>query len=250
MLSFLNIQSGSKGNATLLYSETTLLLVDMGISLCALKGGLDQINKRLVDIEGLLITHDHGDHIGGIPLIEGEVPLVSLCGNYPHLDYECEHFESFVLGDIVVTPLKTSHDATSPTGYRFSSGDTTIVYMTDTGYIPSITLEYMKNADYYVLESNYDVEMLANSHRPECLKRRIASRVGHLSNEQSAKYLCKLVGDKTKGIYLAHLSEETNTPETAIKTHQEIYRKKKIPIEGISLVALSQRKSTFGGDKR
>lgn len=250
MLSFLNIESGSKGNATLLYSEHTLILIDMGVPLCALREGLEAVGKRFIDIEGLLITHDHGDHIGTIPLVEGEIPLVSTLGNYPHLDYECEPYQEFMLGDISITPLKTSHDATNPTGFLFSSGDTTLLYMTDTGYIPSPALERMKNADYYILESNYDVEMLANSNRPQSLKDRIASRVGHLSNVQSANYLSRIVGEKTKGIYLAHLSEETNTPETAIRTHQEIYRKRKIPMDGISLVALSQRKMTFGGDKK
>lgn len=250
MLSFLNIQSGSKGNATLLYSEETLLLIDMGVPLCALREGLEAIGKRFIDIEGLLITHDHHDHIGSIPMIDGEIPLVSTFGNYPHLDYECEPYQEFMLGDISITPLKTSHDATNPTGFLFSSGDTTLLYMTDTGYIPAATLARMKNADYYILESNYDVGMLASSNRPQSLKDRIASRHGHLSNEQSAKYISQIIGEKTKGIYLAHLSEETNTPEVALKTHQEIYRKKKLPLDGISLVALSQRRMTSGGDKR
>lgn len=250
MLSFLNIESGSKGNATLIYSGTTLLLIDMGVPVCALKAGLDNLGKCIFDIEGLLITHDHSDHIGGIPLVEGDIPLVSAIGNYPHLDYECEPFEEFMLGDISITPLRTSHDATNPIGFLFVSGETTLVYMTDTGYIPSINLSKMANADYYVIESNYDVDMLANSARPEMLKKRIASRHGHLSNVQSAKYLAGLIGPKTKGIYLAHISEETNTPEVAIRTHQEIYAKKKVSLDGVSLVALSQRRSTQGGDKR
>lgn len=250
MLSFINIESGSKGNATLLYSESTLLLIDMGVPLCALREGLEAIGKRFIDIEGLLITHDHSDHIGTIPLVEGEIPLVSLWGNYPRLDYVCEPYQEFHLGDISITPLKTSHDASNPTGFLFSSGDTTLLYMTDTGYIPVASLKMMKNADYYILESNYDPGMLANSNRPQMLKDRIASNHGHLSNEQSAKYLSKIIGDRTKGIYLAHLSEETNTPEVAIRTHQEIYNKKKLPMDGISLVALSQRKMTKGGDDK
>lgn len=248
MLSFLNIASGSKGNATLIYSETTLFLVDMGISFSELKKGLDLLGKKENEIEAVFITHDHSDHIKGIPLLDENLPLISDKGNYPRLDYISEPFKTFTLGDIDITPLKTSHDATSPIGFLFENNGESLLYMTDTGYIPSKTQSYMRDATYYVIESNYDSEMLYNSSRPDTLKHRIDSRKGHLSNDQSSRYMAKLIGDSTKAIYLAHLSEECNTPEKALLAHQKALEK--AGRGDIDVITLWQRKMTFGGDQK
>lgn len=248
MLSFLNIASGSKGNATLIYSEDTLFLVDMGISFSELKKGLDALGKKESEIEALFITHDHSDHIKGVALLDENIPIISDKGNYSRLDYICEPYKTFTLGDIDITPLKTSHDATSPIGFLFENNGESLLYMTDTGYIPSKSQSYMKDATYYVIESNYDKEMLFNSSRPEMLKIRIDSKHGHLSNDQSSRYMAKLIGDNTKAIYLAHLSEECNTPDKALFAHTKALEK--VGRGDISVTTLWQRQMTFGGDQK
>ncbi len=238
------ISSGSKGNASIIYDETTTILIDMGITLKRLKEGLNEVNKSLDDIDYCLFTHDHSDHIKGVDFLDknlcfSRVGTINLLQNH-----DLEIFHEYLFGDINVTPLPTSHDAISPCGFLFEQEDEKIAYLTDSGYIPEETLEYMHNCDYYFIESNYDEDMLFNSLRPIFLKNRIAGEFGHLSNVQSATYMSQLVGDKTKTIMLAHLSEECNTPSKAIETYKEIFDEQKVSLDHIKCICAKQWSSS------
>ena len=121
--------------------------------------------------------------------------------------------------------------------------------MTDTGYIPELSLDYMNNADYYIIESNHDVNMQLDSNRPAQLINRILSDEGHLSNVDSASYMASLVGQRTKQIFLAHISQDANTPEIALSTYKKIFKKKHINLDNIEIICTSQTKMVKGGNK-
>lgn len=242
MLSFLNIASGSKGNATVIYSDKTTILLDAGISKKRIVLEMESIGKTIQDLQGILITHEHSDHICGLSSIRKGCPVYASEGT---VDFDVEVIPGvlFTIGDISVFPFSTSHDANNPVGYIFKSCETTLCYITDTGFIPEENLPLLKNATYYIMESNHDLRMLLKSNRPQILKDRIRGDEGHLSNADCAYYLSRLVGDKTKGIYLAHLSEECNTPEKAIRKNKRL-----LEDADVSIIALKQHESTRGGD--
>ena len=241
------IQSGSKGNATLIEHNGCVLLIDMGIPLKCLRDGCAAFNKKLLDIDALLITHSHGDHTAGIRYLD---PLPIYCtkdtytkGNINFIEPE----KSFVIKDFEITPIEASHDAPNTVGYILCAGEEKLVYLTDTGFIPDNTLQLIKNADYYIIESNHDRKMLLKTNRPELLKQRTLSDHGHLCNEDSAFYMADSIGPNTKEIVLAHLSQEANTPEKALSAYEKIFRKRKINTQNIKIHCSNQFEMTLGG---
>ena len=243
------IQSGSKGNATLVIDQGRVLLIDMGTTLKVLKEALAEENMNLMNVNAMLLTHEHIDHTAGIKYLP---PLPIYCTKetldlpnveeiVPYQKFKIEHFE--------INPISTSHDVKNPVGFIIKNKKEKLVYLTDSGKIPGKSLQKMKNADFYVIESNHDVEMLINSKRPWYLKKRILSDKGHLSNEQSAIYMSKCVGENTKQIILAHLSEECNDPEVALKTYKKIFKDAKISTRKIKLICAHQHHSVIGGSK-
>lgn len=248
-MKILVIQSGSKGNATLVIDESRVLLIDMGISLCSLKEALASENKKLLDIDALLLTHDHSDHTKGICYLD---PLPIYCGegtydglNVNHVNY----FDEFNIGHLKITVLRTSHDAVKPMGFMIENDNEKLVYITDTGMIPEQTMRLIGNADYYVIEANHNVKMLMDTNRPEMLKCRILSEHGHLNNEDSAMYMTEAVGSNTKEIILAHLSEEANSPEVALKAYKKMFKREGISLKNINLHCANQHIMTIGGKK-
>ena len=217
------IASGSKGNATIVASNKTVLLIDMGITLKRLEEGLGEINLSLKDINGALFTHNHTDHISGIKFISPKI-MYALEGTLPSsLSNVINLYEPFIIGDFTITAFKTSHDATNPCGYLIKDADETLMYMTDTGIFIEDNLPLVKNPTYLIIESNHDIKMLLATKRTFELKNRILSEYGHLCNEDSAIATISIIGDKTKEITLAHLSEEANTPETALEAYEKIF---------------------------
>ena len=247
MISFVVVGSGSKGNATLLFDEETLIQIDMGLPMRRITAALESINKNKSDLQGILITHEHTDHIKNLSMYKGKVPIYASKGTIDYFDHEVVPFDSFEIGTLSVIPFMTSHDASNPVGYVVISGKTKLVYLTDSGYIPEESLDYLKDADYYIMESNHDLKMLMKSNRPAVLKRRIKGDEGHLSNVDSAIYLSELVGPKTKEIYLAHLSEECNLPELALEAYRKTFKKKEVPYD-IDIICLKQNEAVRGGD--
>ena len=146
-----------------------------------------------------------------------------------------------------ITPIEASHDAENTLGDVIKNKNEKLVYLTDTGMISEKSLSKMKNADYYIIESNHNIRKLHQTNRPASLKLRILSDTGHLSNEASAIYMTELVGSKTKEIILAHLSEEANDPELALKAYRKIFQKAHIDLEKINLHCASQREIVEGG---
>ncbi len=241
------IESGSKGNCTLVENDGRFLLIDMGVSLCALANFLKEINHNIYDIDALLLTHCHGDHTKGIKYLP-PLPIYCTEGTYDALNTRMiTPFEEFELCGLTITPIKTSHDAPNSVGFVLKNDVDSLVFLTDSGYIPEKTLKYMHNATYYVIEANHNLKMLYQSHRPADLKERIASDVGHLSNEDAACYMVDLVGENTKEIVLAHLSEETNTPELALKAFNKKFRKCHIDTNNIKIQCASQNHVTKMG---
>lgn len=217
------IASGSKGNATIVVSNKTVLLIDMGITLKRLEEGLGDINLSLKDINGALFTHNHTDHISGIKFISPKI-MYALEGTLPSsLSNVINLYEPFIIGDFTITAFKTSHDATNPCGYLIKDADETLMYMTDTGIFIEDNLPLVKNPTYLIIESNHDIKMLLATKRTFELKNRILSEYGHLCNEDSAIATISIIGDKTEEITLAHLSEEANTPETALEAYEKIF---------------------------
>lgn len=249
MLKFLNIASGSKGNATLIYDESTLFMIDMGVSLKNLLEGLDKINRHIEDIEGTFITHEHIDHIKGVDfLFSRNIPVFT--SKHTPLD-ESEHFdvgEEFHLGDFYIKSFHSSHDAADPVGYIIRHKDESLLYLTDTGEISETNLLLMKDCTYYIIESNHDLMMLMKSSRPMALKERIHSDHGHLSNSESVHCLASVIGENTKAIYLAHISEECNTPSLAINTYRQYLSETGVDLSKLQILALKQHEMTFGGD--
>ena len=147
--------------------------------------------------------------------------------------------------DHVITPLPLSHDATSPLGFVIKGKHETILYMTDTGYVSQKNMGYMKNLDYYIFESNHDIELLMSTRRPLFLKNRILGDKGHLNNEYSAHIMAQVIGERTKEICLAHLSEEANTKETALNTYQRVFDEEHIYFDEIKVA--DQKEIVSGG---
>ena len=200
------------------------------------------------DIDAILITHVHSDHIKGLQVFTKQINTMVYMTEkmYPYLDfvknYTFINGNKFKIKDMDIEVIKTSHDAEDSVGYIVSNDDKSVVYITDTGYINKKYFDTLSNRDVYIFESNHDVEMLNNGKYPFELRQRILSDKGHLSNYDSAKYLAKFIGDKTKKIILAHLSEENNTEELALKCLNDRLEKENISFKNI-LIA-KQNKET------
>lgn len=241
------IASGSKGNATIIKGKSTVILIDMGISFSRLEEGCKEIDVTFEMIDGALFTHNHTDHINGLRFIPIKKQY-ALEGSLPSNGYNVVSlFNPFIIGEFVITPILTSHDAKNPCGYIIEDKNEKLVYFTDTGMFPEINYHFVKNPDYLIIESNHDIPMLLKTNRPMELKARIMSDAGHLCNEDSALVAKEIIGLKTKEIILAHISEEANTPEIAMKAYKKIFSNFGLDIEKYHLRVANQYKSTIGG---
>jgi phosphoribosyl 1,2-cyclic phosphodiesterase len=220
------LSSGSKGNSSIIFNDKTKILIDDGLNLPYIEDSLNDININIKDLDGILITHEHDDHIKGLkkliskydPLLYVDSKLYEVLrkslGDFRYKLYD----DDFLINDIKIKPIKLSHDSIICNGYIFKENRKELVYITDTGYINRKHLEIIENKDMYVIESNHDVEMLENGPYPYFLKQRVISDRGHLSNDQTSKYLKRVIGSKTKNIIFIHLSENNNIPEKVIET--------------------------------
>lgn len=217
------LSSGSKGNTTYIETENAKILIDIGNTSKYVKEKLEDLGVKPEELDGILITHTHVDHIKGLKVFVKKYGVSVYITDimYKHLDYLDNYVslsDEFDIKDIHITSIKTSHDTDDSRGYVISSDNSSIVYITDTGYINKKYFDILSNKNLYIMESNHDVEMLSNGRYPFQLRQRILSDKGHLSNYDSSKYLSLFIGDNTKCIMLAHLSEENNTEELAYNT--------------------------------
>ena len=236
------LASGSKGNCTYIASNNTKILIDAGMSNLYIEKKLILLGVNPNDINFIFITHTHTDHIAGLKVfLKKHHPKVFLTQDmYNELhdilnDYEILE-NKVLLNDLEIDYFKTSHD-TDSVGYIIKNDEKEIVYVTDTGYINVKNLKKINNKDLYIFESNHDIEMLMNNpNYPYQIKQRILGDKGHLSNNQCHEYLKKIIGDKTKYIVLAHLSEQNNDPQIALNNLNDI--------ENIKIMIAKQNEST------
>lgn len=185
----------------------------------------------------VFLTHDHYDHNKNIHIFDTD-KIFSAKKNIENLDeyHTLIPYTHRQFGVFDVLTLKTSHDASDPIGFVIST-DEQLLYMTDTGYVSQKNRQYMKNLDYYIIESNHDIEMLMATKRPMFLKNRILNDVGHLNNEYSAQLMSEMIGENTKEIILAHLSQEANTKEKAIETYKQVFKEQNIQFDQIKVAS-------------
>lgn len=228
-----SIASGSSGNCIYVGSSDTHLLVDTGISKKRIEEGLLELGIQGEELSGILITHEHADHIQGLGVLsrryaipiyatKGTLEGIKSCqklGKMPDDLYrEVVSDEFFTIGDLRIKPFAISHDANEPTGFRIEKDEKAVAIATDLGVYNDYIVDNLKNLNAIVLEANHDVHMVEVGPYPYHLKRRVLGPRGHLSNELSGRLLCNILHDELKYIMLGHLSKENNYVELAYET--------------------------------
>ncbi|MBP7151763.1 MAG: MBL fold metallo-hydrolase [Paludibacteraceae bacterium] len=233
-LRFQSFGSGSSGNCYYIGNSDYGFLIDAGIGIRTVKKYLKNIGLNFENILGVFITHDHLDHIRALgplerklnlPVFSTQKILRAIDENYYRENHAnsptrniIEKNETICIRDFSFTAFHVSHDATDNVGYTVEYKKKKFTFATDLGCIGTEASSHLKEADYLVLEANYDEQMLKNGSYPEHLKRRISSSTGHLSNDQTGLFLSENFNNKIKNIFLCHLSKENNSRELALNT--------------------------------
>lgn len=232
MKAFCSLGSGSKGNAIYVASERCQLLVDVGFSCRQIEKRLEEQSLNVDELDGILITHEHVDHIRGLEVLQKRKKIPIYCNQETAraIQSSCSIVlpfrifplhESFSIEDIEVTPFSIQHDTLDPTAFTLESEGIKLGICTDLGCVTSLVRTHLKNCNYLILESNHDVEMLHASDRPAHYKQRVLGRQGHLSNEQCGQLLKEIAHAGLAKVFLAHLSDECNEPSIAHKIATE-----------------------------
>ncbi len=233
MLELCSIASGSSGNCICVGSADCHVLVDAGISGKKIENGLNAIGLGARELEGILITHEHIDHVAGLGVMarrygipmyatQGTIDAICRMSSVGRIDMDLFHpiksGEDFVIGDLEIHSIPISHDATDPVAYRMSNGGNRLAVATDMGTYSEEIVRELSYLDLLLLEANHDVGMLETGPYPYPLKQRILGDRGHLSNERSGQLLSSLLHDHFGAVMLGHLSKENNYAELAYET--------------------------------
>ena len=228
-----SIASGSSGNCIYVGSDCAHVLIDAGISGRRVEAGLNSLELTGRDLDGILITHEHSDHIKGLGVIARKygIPIYATggtvdamvrsgsLGKIPEgIFREIREDEPCLIKDLVINPFTIPHDAAQPVGYRLECGEHSVGIATDLGKYNEYIIENLQNLDALLLEANHDIRMLQVGRYPYYLKQRIMGDRGHLSNENAGQLLCRLLHDNLKAVFLGHLSKENNYEELAYET--------------------------------
>lgn len=253
---FCSLFSGSSGNSIYVGTEKTNVLVDAGLSGKRVSNSLREIGISPKEINALLVTHEHIDHIRGVGVMSRmfNIPVYAntntwesmqnIIGNISNDNIRIiDNSIPFTIGDIEVKPFSTPHDAADPFGYCFFNDGTKISIATDIGHVSDCVFDSIKDSNLILLESNHDVEMLKFGPYPYALKRRILSDVGHLSNDSAGEAIVKLLRDKRMTVILGHLSEQNNYPELAYRTVVSILEENGIDINSDIKIDMAGRNS-------
>ena len=237
-----NLASGSEGNVTYIETDNHKILLDLGTTVRYIKDKLSELSIAIEDIDYVLITHVHDDHIKALKnFIKKYKPMICVSPTMFSEIEDLQYYENVLLyddkielDDTTIEIIKTSHDTTDSRSFIIKNDGKSVAYVTDTGFINTKYFKKLSNLDAYLFESNHDIEMLLNGPYPKWLKDRVMGPYGHLSNKDSSIYLAKLIGPKTKKILLTHLSEKNNTPEVALKTLKETFKEYEISFKNVS----------------
>lgn len=230
MLELCAIASGSSGNCICVGSDNTHLLIDAGISGKRIEAGLNELDLKTSEMQGILITHEHVDHIAGlgvlarrygIPIFATEKTIHAISNTKSVGKIDTDLFQiikpgkRFSIGELLIQPISISHDAADPVAYKVINEDKTVAVVTDLGNYNQAIVDELQGLDALLLEANHDVKMLQLGIYPYSLKQRILGDRGHLSNERSGQLLGELLHDKFGTVVLGHLSKENNYEELA-----------------------------------
>lgn len=227
-----SIASGSSGNCIYAGSSDSAVLIDAGISKKRILEGLNSFGQSLEGVDGILVTHEHSDHISGLGVLTRarDIPIYATAGTIDcillkkSLKLSRSQFvtikadDDFYVGNLKIHPFGIYHDAAEPVAYKVMQGDKSVAVVTDTGHYDDYIVDSVGRVDSLLLEANHDVRMLEAGPYPYALKRRILGDRGHLSNENSGRLLSRLLHDGIKKIFLGHLSKENNYDRLALET--------------------------------
>lgn len=229
---FASIASGSSGNSIYFGSDNTHILIDTGISNKRIEEGLKNLGLKVSDLSGVLITHEHSDHIQGLRTLtkKYQIPIYATKGTLDYIKAKkiiegnedlCNVISAdtkITIDDIDARVFKISHDASEPVGFRLSTAGKSVAVATDMGVYDEYIVDKLQDLDAILLEANHDIRMLEAGPYPYHLKRRILGSKGHLCNEIAGKLLARILNDNIKHVLLGHLSKENNYPSLAYET--------------------------------
>ncbi|MET0103492.1 MAG: MBL fold metallo-hydrolase [Sedimenticola sp.] len=220
---FALLGSGSRGNATLIESDSCRLLLDCGFAAKEIERRLALLDVAADTLDGILVTHEHQDHIRGVGAMARRYRLPvwlshgtyrkGRCGELPEVHLFHSHQGDFQVGDIQVSPFTVPHDAGEPVQFMFTTQSGRLGVLTDTGMVTPHIVEVLAPSDSLLLECNHDTGMLRNGPYPPALQRRVGGNYGHMSNAQAARLLAQLETGRLRNLVAAHMSEKNNLPE-------------------------------------
>ena len=245
MFKYCNLYSGSSGNCSYIETNNTKILIDCGVSSKKIEEALNSIEVSLKEIDAILISHEHSDHIKGLPVISKKynIPIyannptfTNINQNIPdELKNKFNTNEKFEIKDAKIYPFSIPHDAAEPCGFNIFFNNKKFTIATDIGHVDNKILHNLDESDLLLLESNYEVNMLKCSKYPYPLKRRILGPNGHLSNDDAGLVVSELLKQGVNNIMLGHLSENNNFPELAYQTVMDSIISKKADISKLKL---------------